>query len=114
MAPLLIRSKSALSRPNLPFGKGKRLLNRGGVWSALTGGWQINAVLAAFSGSPFTISASTASLNAPGSPQLADQVRSTVKVLGGVGQPAGCGIGFRSRDFRGCGSALSIIRRQRG
>jgi hypothetical protein len=69
----------------LPFGKGKRLLNHGGLASALAGGWQVNAILAAYSGSPFTISASTTSLNAPGSPQLADQVKPDVQVLGGVG-----------------------------
>lgn len=69
----------------LPFGKGKRFLNRGGVASALAGGWQVNGLLSAFSGSPFTISANATSLNAPGSTQLADQVKPSVQILGGVG-----------------------------
>ncbi len=69
----------------LPFGKGQKFLNQGGVISAIAGGWRVNGILAAFSGSPFTISASTTSLNAPGSPQVADQVKANVQVLGGVG-----------------------------
>jgi hypothetical protein len=69
----------------MPFGKGKRFLNRSGLLPALAGGWQTNAIFAAFSGSPFTVSAATTSLNAPGSPQLADQVKPAVNVPGGVG-----------------------------
>jgi hypothetical protein len=52
--------------------------------SHLLSNWQINAYFTAFSGSPFTISASNASLNA-NSPQMADQVKPDVEILGGVG-----------------------------
>jgi hypothetical protein len=40
----------------------------------------------AFSGRPFTVTASGTSLNAPGSTQRADQVKPEVKKLGGIGQ----------------------------
>src|SRR5437016_10978473 len=39
----------------LPFGRGKKMLNRGGVGTAIAGGWQINGLLALYSGSPFTV-----------------------------------------------------------
>jgi hypothetical protein len=38
----------------LPIGKGKRLVNRGGAWNALVGGWQINGILAIQAGHPIT------------------------------------------------------------
>lgn len=38
----------------LPVGKGKTLLNRGGVLNALIGGWQASAIFVAESGVPFT------------------------------------------------------------
>ncbi len=66
----------------LPFGPGKAHLNNGGVAAALLGGWQVNSLISAASGTPFTISAATASLNAPGSPQVADQTKD-VEILGG-------------------------------
>jgi len=68
----------------LPFGKGKRYLNQGGLASVLMGGWQLNGMFLAMSGTPFTVTASAVSLNAPGSPQTADLVK-PVKILGGVG-----------------------------
>ncbi|MPZ21174.1 MAG: hypothetical protein GEV06_25235 [Luteitalea sp.] len=68
----------------LPFGAGKPFLNRGGVVATLAGGWQVNALLSARSGTPFTITASDASLNAPGSGQRADQINPAA-ILGGVG-----------------------------
>lgn len=69
----------------LPFGKGKRWLNGNAVVSALTGGWQLSWLYGAFSGYPFSVTASGTSLNAPGSTQRADQVKSDVKKLGGIG-----------------------------
>jgi hypothetical protein len=69
----------------LPFGKGKRWLNDNRVASALTGGWQFNWLYGAFSGTPFTVTASGTSLNAPGSTQRADQVKPKVEKLGGIG-----------------------------
>ena len=69
----------------LPFGKGKRWLNDKAVVSALAGGWQLSWLYGAFSGLPFSVSASGTSLNAPGSSQRADQVKPEVKKLGGIG-----------------------------
>jgi hypothetical protein len=72
----------------LPFGKGQPHLT-GGVASAIAGGWQVNGVLSLYSGSPFWVSAPGTSLNAPGSPQLADQVKPHVAIYGahGVASP---------------------------
>ncbi len=69
----------------LPFGKGKRWASDNAVASALAGGWQLSWLYGAFSGTPFTVTASGTSLNAPGSAQRADQVKAEVKKLGGIG-----------------------------
>jgi hypothetical protein len=69
----------------LPFGKGKRYLNHGGLAMAVLGGWQLNGFLSFYSGLPFGVSGSGTSLNAPNSTQRADQVKPTVQILGGVG-----------------------------
>jgi hypothetical protein len=69
----------------LPFGKGKRWLSDNAIGSALLGGWQLSWLYGAFSGYPFTVTADGASLNAPGSAQRADQVKTTVEKLGGIG-----------------------------
>jgi hypothetical protein len=58
------RALSGLDRPQvftlgvvyeLPVGKGKRLLSQNRVLSALAGGWQLNWLLSASSGLPYTI-----------------------------------------------------------
>jgi hypothetical protein len=69
----------------LPFGAGKRWAKSGGVLQALAGGWQLNGIFSAYSGTPFTVSASATSLNAPGNSQTADQVKASVRKLGGIG-----------------------------
>jgi hypothetical protein len=70
----------------LPFGRGKRWLGGAGpVGAAITSGWQINALFAAYTGLPFSVSASGTSLNAPGgNTQRADQIKPEVEILGGV------------------------------
>ena len=68
----------------LPFGPGRRFVSGEGVLSHIVGGWQVNSYFTAFSGSPFSITANAASLNA-NSPQRADRVKDTVDILGGVG-----------------------------
>ncbi len=68
----------------LPFGPGRKFANNGGGLAKIAGGWQLNSYFTAFSGSPFSISASNASLNA-NSGQRADQVKSEVEILGGIG-----------------------------
>jgi hypothetical protein len=69
----------------LPFGRGKPLANSGWV-SWLVGGWQTNGLISLYSGSPFTVTSSGTSLNAPGNSQRADQVKPEVQILGGVGR----------------------------
>jgi hypothetical protein len=70
----------------LPFGPGRRWLNDGGVLPAIVGGWQLNTILKLTSGTPFTVTASGNSLNAPGSTQMADLVKDDVEIFGGVGR----------------------------
>ncbi|MCW5964734.1 MAG: TonB-dependent receptor [Bryobacterales bacterium] len=87
------RSLLAFDRPHnlrlssvyeLPFGKGKPWADSGFL-SKLAGGWQVNGIFSAYSGSPFTVTSSGASLNAPGNSQVADQVKDRVQILGGTG-----------------------------
>jgi hypothetical protein len=67
----------------LPFGKGK-MLAHSGVGAALLGGWQVNGIMSAFTGTPFSIGDSGSLLNAPGNSQTANQVGPVVKI-GAVG-----------------------------
>ncbi len=71
----------------LPFGAGKRWAADGPL-SWLASGWQVNGVVSKMSGTPFTVTSSGTSLNAPGNTQTADQVKSEVKILGGIGRGA--------------------------
>lgn len=66
----------------LPFGKNQLFLQHG-VGAAILGGWQMQTVLSYYSGTPFTITASGSSLNAPGNTQVADQLVTNVQILGG-------------------------------
>jgi hypothetical protein len=61
----------------LPFGKGKQFLNSGGAVNRIIGGWSVNGVIQAYTGTPFTVSAPGGSLNAPSNAQTADQVGAT-------------------------------------
>ena len=66
----------------LPFGSGRKFLNNAGVASHIVGGWQVNAFFSARSGTPFTVTASNASLNAgTGTNQTADQVKDVVEIM---------------------------------
>jgi hypothetical protein len=67
-----------------PFGSGQRFLTHG-VAGYIAGGWQLNSILSRYSGTPFSVSASTSTLNAPGNSQLANQVKPQVAILGGHG-----------------------------
>ena len=70
----------------LPFGSGRKLLKNRGFLSRLSGGWQVNGFLTMRSGTPFSVSASNASLNAgSGTNQRADQVKPNVQTLGAIG-----------------------------
>jgi Carboxypeptidase regulatory-like domain len=70
---------------DLPFGAGKPFANQSAVARAVLGGWQISGIFSAYSGTPFTVSASGASLNSPGNAQTADQIKPEVEKLGGIG-----------------------------
>lgn len=73
----------------LPLGKGKKWLHDQGLLTAIVSGWQVNGIFSFYSGTPFSVSASSASLNAPESgPQRADQIKPKIQVLGGVGRGA--------------------------
>jgi len=66
----------------LPFGAGRKFLHDGGLLGKIVGGWQLNTFVTASSGKPFTVGASSASLNAPGSNQRADQVKDEAAIYG--------------------------------
>ena len=68
----------------LPFGKNQRYLAEG-IPAAIAGGWQVNGVFSLYSGAPFWVGAPGTSLNAPGNPQLADQVKPDVAIHGAHG-----------------------------
>lgn len=109
---------------DLPFGKGRQFVQEG-VGAAILGGWSLNGVYSAYSGTPFTISADGGTLNAPGNSQTADQV-GPMKYIGlkGLGQqyfdpaafaaPVGVRFGTTGRNrFRSPGVAgadLALMR----
>jgi hypothetical protein len=67
----------------LPWGKG-RPFALSGIAEHIAGGWRVNGIYSAYTGTPFTVSASANSLNTPGSSQTADQIAEIVEV-GDVG-----------------------------
>jgi outer membrane receptor protein involved in Fe transport len=69
----------------LPFGPGKKMGVDNPVVRAIARDWQVNGTLARYSGTPFTIGASDASLDSPSSAQTADQVKPNVEKFHGVG-----------------------------
>src|SRR3954466_1694284 len=69
----------------LPFGPGKPWL-KDGVGAAILGGRQVKTLHNFYSGTPFDITASGTSMNAPESSQRADQVKPDVQILGGIGR----------------------------
>jgi outer membrane receptor protein involved in Fe transport len=70
----------------LPFGTGKKYANSG-VAKYVIGNWQVNGVMAAYTGTPFTVGSGSA-LNMPGNSQTANQVNPIVTRIGGVGPGA--------------------------
>jgi hypothetical protein len=90
----LNRSVASINEPNvfaltgiaeLPFGKGKQYLNRGGLVSALAGGWQANGIFTVLSGLPFTVTSSATACNCPSNTVRANQIKPNVAILGGTG-----------------------------
>ncbi len=72
----------------LPFGKGKPLLNSG-VASMFLGGWQVSSILTVMTGRPLNITGGS-TLNAPGDTQVPNVVGS-FNILHGVGGPTAGG-----------------------
>jgi hypothetical protein len=70
---------------DLPLGPGKKWVTQKGVVRAIAREWQANGVFSAYTGTPFTVSAAATSLNSPSNAQTADQVKSIVQKLGGIG-----------------------------
>jgi hypothetical protein len=68
----------------LPVGKGKHWLNKGGPVSYILGNWQWNGILTMATGTPFSVAADATSCNCPGNTQVADYLRPAA-TLGGVG-----------------------------
>ena len=68
----------------LPFGDGKPYATSG-LSRTILGGWQMNGTFSAYSGRPFTLTASGASLNMPGNQQTPDQIKDDVEIFGEVG-----------------------------
>src|SRR5216684_6164071 len=68
----------------LPVGKGKSWANGGGVATKVLSDWQVSGIFSAIHGQPFSLTASSASLNAVGQRQTPNQV-GPVKKLGGIG-----------------------------
>ena len=97
----------------------------GSFVKALASDWQVNGILQAFSGAPFTVTADATALNTPNNTQTADLVGSVTKVgkIGAAGfyyeptawaQPTGVRFGdTRLNQFRGPGGwnlDLSVFR----
>ena len=68
----------------LPFGQGKRWAKSGGLASKLAAGWKLNGLIAAYSGTPFTVTSNNTP-NAPNNSQRANLAKSTIQILGGTG-----------------------------
>jgi hypothetical protein len=87
----------------------------GSIFRAVINDWQLNGIVAGFSGAPFTVTADGTSLNTPGNTQTADLVGTVNKVgeIGAAGvyydpaawaQPEGVRFGTsRINQFRGPG-----------
>src|SRR5579884_2667622 len=68
----------------LPLGRGK-MLAQSGIGNAIFGGWAVNGIISAYTGTPFTVTAPSSNLNAPNNTQTANQLVPDVQFLGAVG-----------------------------
>ena len=71
---------------NVPFGAGKQYLTQG-IGSKLLGGFQFNTTISHFSGTPFSVSPTSNTLNAPGNTNFANLI-GPYRVLNGHAQTA--------------------------
>ncbi len=67
----------------LPFGRGKKMLNSG-VGAYVLGGWQLSGIISAVTGLPFTVQTNGANLNTPGVTQTG-QLTGAYRATKGVG-----------------------------
>ena len=67
----------------LPMGTGKAIANSG-IVKHVVGNWQVNGVMSAYTGTPFTVGTGTA-LNMPNNINTANQVKTDVQRIGGAG-----------------------------
>jgi hypothetical protein len=58
----------------LPFGEGRRWMNRGGILNQVLGGWQVASIIAWQSGSPITFFSGRGTYNRPGRSNCADPI----------------------------------------
>lgn len=70
----------------LPFGKGKPLVNSGPA-ALILGGWQVNGVLTLMTGEPFNLSVSGSIIDAPGNANTPN-LNGSFRILKGVGPGA--------------------------
>ncbi len=84
----------------MPFGKGRRFNIQNRALDFIAGGWRLNGMFSAYSGTPFTVTGSGQSLQCIGCTQTAHQI-APVKKLGGLGpgQPYYDPMSFRDPLF---------------
>ena len=71
----------------LPFGKGKRFLNRGGALNTLVGGWSVNGITTLQSGFPISLTSNANTTGSNGGTQRPDTVLGqSTRSPGSVGQ----------------------------
>jgi hypothetical protein len=58
----------------LPFGQGKKLLNRGGISNVIFGNWQLGSIVTWQSGSPLSITSGRGTFNRPGRSSCNDPI----------------------------------------
>ncbi len=56
------------------------------VTRAALSGWQVAGIFSAYSGTPFSVTSASTSLNAPGNNQTADQIKPNVERIGAIGR----------------------------
>jgi hypothetical protein len=86
---------------SMPVGKGRKFDPGSKVLDGIAGGWTLSSVFSAYSGTPFSVSGSGSSLNAPGNSQTADQI-APVRKIGdfGPGKSYFDPMSFRDPNFQ--------------
>lgn len=87
----------------LPIGKGKRFLTRGGVSDALVGGWQISSILTLQTGLPLTVSSGFDVSNTATGPDRPNATGQQAALPRGQQDPRRCG------DSRYCAPRLRPV-----